>query len=330
MASNRKKTLVTGAGGFIGGHLVKLLKEYGPVICIDKKPTHQWYQTHEESENLVNNLSDYSFMRSVLNECKHVFHLACNMGGMGFIANHRTDCMLSVIPDSLIIKAAIDRKVEKFFYASSACVYPDYAQNGDVLVNLSEDKVYPAMPEDGYGWEKLFVERLLQNAHEEGKLESRIARYHNVYGPMGSYNDGREKAPAAMCRKVAECMLGKHKEIEVWGTGRQTRSFMYIDDCINGTMKVFNHYKFDIFNVGSEEQVEINKLLDTVEEVAGKQFPRKYIHGPIGVINRNSNNDKVRKELNWEPTISLHDGIAKTYEWIYDRISSVNWRHDSY
>lgn len=317
----RKKILVTGAGGFIGGHLVKLLKEYGPVICIDKKQVNQWYQIHPECENLVNNLSDYSFLKSIMAECKYVYHLACNMGGMGFIAKNRTDCMMSIIPDALTVKAAIDRKIEKFFFASSACVYPDYAQNGDTLVDLSEDKVYPAMPEDGYGWEKLFVERLLQNAYEEGKLDSRIARFHNVYGPNGSYNDGREKAPAAMCRKVAECVLGKHKEVEVWGTGLQTRSFMYITDAIDGIVKVFDHYKFDIFNVGSEEQVMINDLLDKVEIAAGKSFPRKHIHGPIGVINRNSNNDKVRKELEWEPKVRLQHGINETYKWIYDQMS---------
>jgi nucleoside-diphosphate-sugar epimerase len=318
----RNKILITGAGGFIGGHLTNLLKKNNNVICLDKKPLSEWYQLHDECENLINNLMDYSFIKYLLKECKQVFHLACNMGGMGFIANNKTDCMLSIIPDANIVKCSIERNIEKFFFASSACVYPDYAQ-GEKLTDLKEDTVYPAMPEDGYGWEKLFVERLLINAKEEGKLDSRIARYHNVYGPMGSYNDGREKAPAAMCRKVAECALNKSKEIEIWGDGNQTRSFMYIDDCIEGTMRVFNHHKFDIFNIGSEEQVSINTLLDTVEDVAGNKFPRKNVVGPRGVLNRNSNNEKVREILKWEPTIKLRDGIEKTYQWIYNQMSPV-------
>jgi len=239
------------------------------------------------------------------------------MGGMGFIENNRALCMLSVLTNTQMLLAAKDNDVKRFFYSSSACVYNGEKQRNPDVVALREEDAYPALPEDGYGWEKLFSERMCRHFEEDFGLQCRVARFHNVYGPHGTWTGGREKAPAAICRKVLEAqMSGKH-EIEIWGDGLQTRSFMYIDDCIAGIQAIFESDIHEPINLGSRELVTIDQLVDTVEEIAGISLKRRYnLNAPKGVNGRNSDNTKIRQYLDWEPSIRLKDGLAKTYEWI--------------
>jgi GDP-D-mannose 3',5'-epimerase len=321
-----KKAVVCGAGGFIGGHLVRNLLSNGVHVIrgVDIKPVGEWYQSSEGVENLVLDLKDIESCRRAAKGADVVFQLAADMGGMGFIENNKALCMLSVLTNTHMLMAARDAGVQRVFYSSSACVYNGDKQKSPEVVPLKEEDAYPALPEDGYGWEKLFSERMCRHFEEDFGLQCRVARYHNVYGPLGTWTGGREKAPAAICRKVLEArMSGKH-EIEIWGDGKQTRSFMYIDDCTRGTQAIMESEILEPINLGSSELVTINQLVDIVEEIAGIKLKRRYkLDAPKGVNGRNSDNTKIVKYLGWEPSIRLKDGLAKTYEWIAKEMLAV-------
>jgi nucleoside-diphosphate-sugar epimerase len=319
MKIKNQKVLVCGAGGFIGGHLVKDLVTSGAaeVRAVDIKPLDQWYQVVPGVENLCLDLKDKPNCYQAVGEADAVFQLAADMGGMGFIENNRALCMLSVLINTHMLMAAEDLGVQRFLYASSACVYNGEKQTRADVVPLKEEDAYPALPEDGYGWEKLFSERMCRHFEEDFGLQCRVARFHNVYGPLGTWDGGREKAPAAICRKVLEAKMSGSHEIEIWGDGHQTRSFMYIDDCIQGVKAIFESEIHEPINLGSSELVTINQLVDIVEEIAGIKLKRTYnLHAPRGVNGRNSDNTKIRQSLGWEPSIRLRDGMAKTYAWI--------------
>jgi GDP-D-mannose 3', 5'-epimerase len=315
--------LVTGAGGFIGGHLVGDLRRSGLKLrAVDRKPLSEWYQVHDDVENIRADLSKADACDAVTPGAAAVFNLAADMGGMGFIETHKADCMLSVLINTNMLVAAREAGVSRFFFSSSACVYAaDKQTNADVTA-LRESDAYPAMPEDGYGWEKLFSERMCRHFSEDFGMVTRVARYHNVYGPQGTFEGGREKAPAAICRKVIEAVRDGHGEIEIWGDGEQTRSFMYIDDCVTGT-RMINDSEITVpINLGSSELVSINQLVDIVEAIAGARLRRSYnLDAPKGVRGRNSDNTLILAKLGWEPSISLRDGLEKTYRWIYDTMS---------
>ena len=243
--------------------------------------------------------------------------MACNMGGMGFIENNKAECMLSVLINTNLLRACLVNNVKKYFYSSSACVYNGTKQKKTFVPGLKEEDAYPAEPEDGYGWEKLFSERMCRHFNEDFGLETRVVRYHNVYGPLGTYDGGREKAPAAICRKIIDAKSNNKKEIEVWGDGEQTRSFMYISDCIEGTKKIFNSDLKEPYNVGSSEQVSINQMIELIEEIADYKVKKKYLlDKPKGVRGRSSDNSKIIKDLNWSPILSLKEGLKLTYSWI--------------
>jgi nucleoside-diphosphate-sugar epimerase len=316
--------LVTGAGGFIGGHLIRHLRSDGfnRIRSVDRKPMEEWYQRFDDVDNRVLDLTDLSACRSATGDAAYIFNLAADMGGMGFIENNKALCMLSVLASTHMLMAAREARAQRFFYSSSACVYAADKQTEANVTALREEDAYPAMPEDGYGWEKLFSERMARHFHEDFGLETRVARYHNVYGPWGTYDGGREKAPAAICRKAIEAKLSGRHEIEIWGDGEQTRSFMYIDDCIHGTRRISESGIREPINLGSNELVTINELVSIVEEVAGVRLARKYkLNAPKGVRGRNSDNTRILERLRWEPSIRLRDGIARTYAWIYDQMS---------
>jgi nucleoside-diphosphate-sugar epimerase len=255
-----------------------------------------------------------------------VYNLAADMGGMGFIETHKAECMLSVLINTHMLMAARDAEVGRFFFSSSACVYAaDKQVNADVAA-LKETDAYPAMPEDGYGWEKLFSERMCRHFREDFGLETRVARYHNVYGVDGTYDGGREKAPAALSRKIAEAVLSGRHEIEIWGDGEQTRSFMYVDDCVEGTIMVTSADSAVPVNVGSSELVSINQMVDIIEQIAGITVKRNYnLDAPKGVRGRNSDNTLINEIYGWEPSITLADGLELTYRWIFDQL--VGARH---
>ncbi|RMF62868.1 MAG: NAD-dependent epimerase/dehydratase family protein [Calditrichaeota bacterium] len=320
---------VCGAGGFIGGHLVAHFLQRGDVNvrAIDVKPFGEWFQHFPEAENLNLNLMDKAACERALKGADIVYNLAADMGGIGFIENHKAACMLSVLINTHLLMAAHKYDVERYFFSSSACVYAADKQATADVQPLKESDAYPAMPEDGYGWEKLFSERMCRHFREDYGLQTRVARYHNVYGPHGTYDGGREKAPAAICRKVIEAKLtGKH-DIEIWGDGTQTRSFMYIDDCIKGTVAILESDILEPINLGSSELVTINQLVDIVEEIAGIKLQRHYnLSAPKGVKGRNSDNTLIRSYLDWEPMISLKDGMRKTYAWIYEQMTGAQ-RH---
>ena len=317
-----KKVIVAGAGGFIGGHLVVELKKRGyQVRAVDKKPLNQWYQITEDVENLVLDLNSKENCYTAVNGCNEVFNLAADMGGMGFIESHKADCMLSVLINTHMLLAARDCGIDRFFYASSACVYNGDMQKDTDNPGLKESDAYPALAEDGYGWEKLFSERMCRHFREDFGLTTRVARFHNVYGPCGTYDGGREKAPAAICRKVIDSELNGIKDITIWGDGLQTRSFMYIDDCIEGILKIMYSDIEEPLNLGSSEMVSINQLCDLTENIAGYKLNRNYdLSAPKGVRGRNSDNTLIKQYLSWEPTISLKDGMAKTYAWIKEQM----------
>lgn len=314
-----KKILVCGAGGFIGGHLVQELrrKGYTNIRAVDKKPQNQWYQRFAEVENLTLDLSllpnCYTAMQGV-DEC---YNLAADMGGMGFIENNKALCMLSVLINTHLLMAGKEVGIQRFFFASSACVYAAGKQQVVDLTALKEEDAYPAEPEDGYGWEKLFSERMCRHFREDFGIMTRVARFHNVYGPHGTFAGGREKAPAAICRKVIEAKMSGKLEIEIWGDGQQTRSFMFIDDCLKGSMDIMQSNWHEPINLGSHEMVSINRLVDMAEKIGAVQLKRTYnLHAPKGVRGRNSDNELIRKVFNWEPSIRLQDGLEKTYRWI--------------
>ena len=316
------KCLIAGAGGFIGGHLMKRLQLDGhEIICADIKPVSLWFQVSDKNKNLSVDLKDFNNCLQVCDGVDYIFNLACNMGGMGYIENNKAECMLSVLINTNLLRAGLQNKISKYYFSSSACVYNASKQNDTFIDGLKEEDAYPAMPEDGYGWEKLFSERMCRHFYEDFGLDVRIARYHNIYGPEGTYDGGREKAPAALCRKIINAKLKKEKNIEVWGDGKQTRSFLYIDDCIEATMSVFNSDFTDVFNIGSEEQVSINQMIDKIEKIADHKVERKYdISKPKGVRGRSSDNSLINSKINWSPKFSLNDGLEKTYNWIYSSI----------
>jgi GDP-D-mannose 3',5'-epimerase len=319
MKLTNEKVVVCGGGGFIGGHLVKALLNNGVnvVRAVDVKPLDEWYQQTKGVENLSLDLRDKSNCYKATDGIQVVFQLAADMGGMGFIENNKALCMLSVLTNTHMLMAAKDSGVERFFYSSSACVYNGDKQKTPDVVALKEEDAYPALPEDGYGWEKLFSERMCRHFEEDFGLQTRVARYHNVYGPLGTYDGGREKAPAAVCRKVIQAKASGKHEIEIWGDGHQTRSFMYVDDCTKGTQAILESDIHEPINLGSSELVTINQLVDIVEEIAGIKLKRTYkLDAPKGVNGRNSDNTKILDYLGWEPSIRLKDGMAKTYEWI--------------
>jgi GDP-D-mannose 3',5'-epimerase len=316
--------LITGAGGFIGGQLVRDLEERGfAVRAVDRKPFDEWYYRSSSAENLVYDLKQKEACDSVTRGIEHVYNLAADMGGMGFIERNKALCMLSVLINTHLLLASRDNHVTRFFFSSSACVYPDYRQNETDVPALKELDAYPAMSEDGYGWEKLFSERMCRHFYEDFGLDTRIGRYHNVYGPYGTWDGGREKAPAAIARKVAMAVISGTHEIEIWGDGEQTRSFMYIDDCLKGTQLLMKSRCVEPLNIGSDEMVSINQLVDLVESIAGVSLKRRYKpDAPTGVRGRNSDNTRIQQVLRWAPSIKLADGMEKTYQWIYDQVKA--------
>jgi nucleoside-diphosphate-sugar epimerase len=290
---------------------------------VDIKPFDSWYQIPEGVEAHQLDLSVLENCREAVRDVDVVYNLAADMGGMGFIETHKAECMLSVLINTHMLMAARDENVGRFFFSSSACVYAADKQVDADVTALKESDAYPAMPEDGYGWEKLFSERMCRHFREDFGIETRVARYHNVYGVEGTYDGGREKAPAALCRKIALAAITGRHEIEVWGDGGQTRSFMYVDDCIEGTLRVTAGDSAVPVNVGSSELVSINQMIDIIEKIAGIRVKRNYnLDAPKGVRGRNSDNTLIQEIYGWEPSISLADGLELTYRWIFDQLSS--------
>ena len=321
----KNKILVAGAGGFIGGHLVAelLLNGHTDIRAVDIKPFGEWYQKFPQVENLQLDLQLKDACDKSAQGAHIIYNLAADMGGMGFIENNKALCMLTVLINTHLLMAAHAAGTKRFFYASSACVYAADKQTDPSITGLREADAYPAMPEDGYGWEKLFSERMCRHFTEDFKLTTRVARFHNVYGPQGTYDGGREKAPAAICRKVIAAKLSGQHEIEIWGDGGQTRSFMYIDDCIKGIDLILNSDQVTFpINLGSSEKVSINQLVDIVEDIAGIKLKRKYkLDAPKGVSGRNSENTLIKKTLGWEPDLPLRKGMEKTDAWIYKEMT---------
>jgi len=323
MINNSKAVLVAGAGGFIGGHVVaKLIEQgYSTIRAVDIKPMEEWYQSFAEVDNRVLDLKLLENCKQAIEGMEEVYNLAADMGGMGFIENNKALCMVSALINTHLLMSAEETKIENYFYASSACVYAADKQLSPENPGLKESDAYPAMPEDGYGWEKLFSERMCRHFREDYGIQTRVARYHNVFGPEGTWDGGREKAPAAICRKVIQAKLSGNHEIEIWGDGKQTRSFMYIDDCIKGTQMLLHSDITEPINIGSAEMVTIDELVDIVEDIADLKLVRKYnLDAPKGVRGRSSDNTLIEESFNWSPNISLKEGLEKTYKWIYDQI----------
>ncbi len=314
--------VVTGAGGFIGGWTIAEFRRqgYGRLRAVDIKPVEEWYQSFPDVENRVLDLNLRESCEQAAGGAAEIYNFASNMGGMGFIENNKTLCMLSVLINTHMLEAARKCGVPRYFYSSSACVYNAAKQQDVNNPGLKEEDAYPAMPEDGYGWEKLFSERMCRHFREDYGLRARMARFHNVYGPHGTWDGGREKAPAAICRKAIEAKVSGRHEITIWGSGEQTRSFMYIDDCLKGVRMIMDSEIVDAINLGSAEMVSVNQLVDMVEDIAGIKLKRRYdLSAPKGVVGRNSDNTLIRKLLGWEPDTPLRAGLEKTYAWIYDQ-----------
>lgn len=313
-----KKVLVAGAGGFIGGWLVKELLSMGhQVFAVDIKPVSEWYQVFPDANNSSKDLSLLESCTQSTVGIDEIYNLAADMGGMGFIENNKAACMLTVLINTHLLMAAKLNKVPKYFFSSSACVYNSDKQDKVLAQPLKEEDAYPAMPEDGYGWEKLFSERMCRHFHEDFGLETRIARYHNVYGPHGTWEGGREKVPAALSRKVAVAKLTKSSELNIWGDGKQTRSFTYIKDCIEGTIKLMESDIREPINIGSSEMLSINDLAKIIQNIAGVKLNSIYdLTAPKGVRGRNSDNSKIIRMLNWQPSVSLEAGLKETYQWV--------------
>ena len=314
-----KKILIVGAGGFIGGHLAsRLLKDGNSIVAVDIKPKEYWFQDFEEAKNYyAMDMKDIGNCKKVLKKIDYVFNMACNMGGMGFIENNKAECMQSVLINTNLLISCKENKIKRYFFSSSACAYNKTKQQEVFVEGLREEDAYPADPEDGYGWEKLFSERMCRHFMEDYGIQVRIARYHNIYGPYGTFDGGREKAPAALCRKVLNAKKNENK-IEVWGDGEQTRTFLYIDDCIEGTLRLFESEYSEPINIGSDEQVSINQMIEIIEDIsATKRLERIYqLDKPKGVRGRSSNNDLVKKVLDWSFKIKLKEGLKETYDWI--------------
>nr|WP_200800348.1 NAD-dependent epimerase/dehydratase family protein [Jatrophihabitans endophyticus] len=315
--------LVTGAGGFIGGHLTAdLLRQGYSVRAVDKKPLDEWSQIAPAADSRVLDVSLLEHAREAVAGSTTVYNLAADMGGMGFIERHKAECMLSVLISTHVLMAAHEFDVERYFYSSSACVYAAGHQTSPDVVPLREEDAYPADAEDGYGWEKLFSERMCRHYLEDFGVETRVARFHNVYGPIGTWTGGREKAPAAICRKVATAVLTGDHSIDIWGDGNQTRSFMYIDDCVAGSQLILRGDDPRPVNLGSAELVSINGLVDIVEKIAGVELERRYdLSAPQGVRGRSSDNTEIVARYGWEPSITLLDGMTRTYEWVHEQVT---------
>lgn len=315
----KKKILVTGAGGFIGHHLVKYLRKMGYWIRgVDIK--HPEFENTFADEFIISDLRRWENCLRVTGGMEQVYHLAANMGGIGFIETHKAEI---VHDNSLInihmLEAARANNIDKFLFTSSACVYPGYKQQTSDVAPLKEEDVYPADPEDGYGWEKLFTERSCKHYYEDYGLKTYIVRFHNIYGPLGTYDGGREKSPAAICRKIV--LAKKEDEIEVWGDGKQTRSYCYIDDCIEGIYLLMQSDYHGPLNLGTDRRVSIDQLIGIVAKLADKNITKRYdLTKPQGVRGRNSDNTKLREILKWEPRISLEEGLKLTYKWIYEQL----------
>ena len=314
-----KKILIVGAGGFIGGHLAnRLLKDGNSIVAADIKPKEYWFQDFEEAKNYyAMDMKNIDNCKKITKKIDYVFNMACNMGGMGFIENNKAECMQSVLINTNLLISCKENKIKRYFFSSSACAYNKTKQQEVFVEGLREEDAYPADPEDGYGWEKLFSERMCRHFMEDYGIQVRIARYHNIYGPYGTFDGGREKAPAALCRKVLNAKKNENK-IEVWGDGEQTRTFLYIDDCIEGTLRLFESEYSEPINIGSDEQVSINQMIEIIEDIsATKRLERIYqLDKPKGVRGRSSNNDLAKKVLNWSFKIKLKEGLKETYNWI--------------
>jgi GDP-D-mannose 3', 5'-epimerase len=319
-----RSVLVSGAGGFIGGHLTReLIGRGAEVRAVDSKPESEWFQVHDGAENRVADLALKESCVEGTDGIDDVYNLAADMGGMGFIEGNKALCMLSVLINTHMLMAAEAAGVERFFYSSSACVYTAAKQTTPDVTALREEDAYPAEPEDGYGWEKLFSERMCRHYLEDFGLETRVARYHNVYGPVGTWTGGREKAPAAICRKVAEAVQTGSDEIEIWGDGKQSRSFMYVDDCVRGTIEVLKGPRIEPINLGSAELVTVDQLVGTVEDIAGVELKHDHnLDAPQGVRGRNSDNTRFHQTYGWEPSISLREGLEKTYAWVSEQVAA--------
>jgi nucleoside-diphosphate-sugar epimerase len=326
MPDLKEQIVVCGAGGFIGGHLVARLRAAGAtrLRAVDLKPLGEWYQKFDDVENQALDLQGLEACRQAVKGAHTVYNLAADMGGMGFIELNKGLCMLTVLINTHLLMAAREAGVQRYFYSSSACVYAADKQTNADVSGLKESDAYPALPEDGYGWEKLFSERMCRHFREDFGLATRVARYHNVYGPNGTYDGGREKAPAAVCRKVIAAKRSGRHEIEIWGDGQQTRSFMYIDDCVHGSNMLLDSDFVEPINIGSSQKVTINQLVDIAETIAGIKLKRRYkLDAPKGVNGRNSDNTLIKKVFNWEPSIRLEDGLEKTYKWIYQQMTKA-------
>ncbi len=315
------RIVIAGAGGFIAGSLISRLAGEGftNICAVDIKPIEQWYQTTEGVENVADcDLKEKDNCYRVMKGAVEAYNLAADMGGMGFIESHKAECMLSVLINTHMLMAARDvGKIERFFYSSSACAYNTTLQKDTSVTALKESDAYPAMAEDGYGWEKLFSERMCKHFREDYGIETRVARFHNVYGPFGTWDGGREKAPAAISRKVIDALDKGCDQIEIWGDGEQTRSFMYIDDCVEGILKLTHSDHVEPINLGSSELVSINTLVDIVEKIASVKLNRNYkLDAPKGVRGRNSDNTLIKQVFGWEPSLPLCEGMVKTYEWV--------------
>ncbi len=318
------KYVVAGAGGFIGGHISKRLIDQGhEVKCVDVKPIDLWFQKHPESDNISLDLKILENCETVVKDSDYVINMACNMGGIGFIEWNKAKCMISVLINTHMLMACEKYNIKKYFFSSSACAYNQDLQNNTFVEGLREKDAYPAMPEDGYGWEKLFSERMCRHFLEDFQLDTKVARYHNIYGPLGTFDGGREKSPAAICRKIANAKINNLNEIEVWGDGNQTRSFLFIEDCVDATLDLFDSNFNGPINIGSEEQVSINQMIEIIEEIAEYKVSKKYnLNMPVGVRGRSSNNEKIQKELKWTPKYNLRKGLENTYGWIYNMIKN--------
>jgi GDP-D-mannose 3', 5'-epimerase len=312
--------VVTGAGGFIGHHVAKNLKERGYwVRGVDIKEPE--YEATAADEFLLLDLRYWENCQQAVDGMDHVYHLAADMGGIGYItANHADIARNDILINTHMLEASRKAGVSRFLFSSSACIYPEYRQNEADVTALAEDDAYPAMPEEGYGWEKLFTEKLCQYYQEDFDMETRVARFHNVYGPLGTWDGGKEKAPAAISRKIA--MANDVDEIDIWGDGSQTRSFMYIDDCVEGVYRIMHSDYHLPLNLGTDELVTINELVDTVARIAGKKIEKQHdLTKPQGVRGRNSDNTRIKEVLGWAPSIPLEQGLTETYRWVEGQVS---------